>query len=163
MSDLSVSPAGTAPFALGPGACPLNQGLAVVDQLLAAITREGSREELDAALDFRLILAHTSDPAAILRGFFALRSVAEERHYLALYRLRRWLESQFVAIVHVDRHSPPRRVHMKLDACSFGALYAQCAVRATAGLPPQAWTRVHFVSTQASATAAGPGQPLPIG
>lgn len=164
MPDPSAYPTGVAPLPRRPGACPLNHGLFVVDQLLAAITREGDRDELDAALDFRLILAQTNDPAGILRGYFALRGVVEERHYLALYRLRRWLENQFAAVVHLDRSSPPHQVGLKLNAASFGALYAQCAVTASLGQPPQAWTRVQFVPVLVEGSAAhGSRASLPIG
>lgn len=131
-----------------PGACPLNQGLSVVDQLLAAITREGDRDALDAALDFRLLLANSGDPAAVLRGYFALRGIVEEYHYLALYRLRRWLENSFAALVLVDRSGIPQLVGVNLSVPSFGALYASCAVLALDGQPAQPWTRVQFCSAQ---------------
>ncbi|WP_044891974.1 hypothetical protein [Opitutus terrae] len=135
--------------------------MSVVDQLLAAITRDGDHEELNAALDFRLMLAGAPNPAAVLRAFFDLRHAVAERHYLPFYRLRRWLETNMLALVHVDRSSSPHRVRLQLDAASFGALYAQCAVTATAGRPPQAWTRVQFAAADLRSSGAGSEQPLP--
>lgn len=162
---MSLPPASAQPAASRsalPTACPLNHGLSVVDQLLAAITRDGEHDELDAALDFRLVLAGTGDPAAVLRAFFDLRQTVAERHYLPFYRLRRWLEMNVLALVQVDRCSRPHRVRLQLDAASFGALYAQCVVTATTGGPPQAWTRVQFAHVAALPSGTGSEQPLPI-
>lgn len=137
--------------------------MAVVDQLLAAITRDGDSTALDAALDFRLLLAGSRDPAAVIRGYFILRSAIEEHHYLACYRLRRWLEQHFVALVHADRSERAQRVGLKLDVPSFGSLYAHCAVAATQGRPPTPWSRVHFVPADSADVLIAAGQALPSG
>src|SRR5690606_5471257 len=114
-------------FAVSPSfSCPLNDGLAVVDQLLAAITREHDTDALDFALDFRLLLARTSDAATILREFFRLRYTIQDRHYLACVRRRRWLETDFVAEVRLDRTRPPRRITLSLDTASLRELGARC-------------------------------------
>ena len=125
-------------------ACPLNDGLAVIDQLLAAILREKDSAAFDLALDFRLLLARSSDPDLLLPEFFRLREQVEERHYLALYRLRRWLEASYVGCVRLDRTRPIREVNLRLDTTSFRALCARCAFDAADGELVTAWVRVSF-------------------
>ncbi len=131
--------------------CPLNHGVSVVDQLLAAITHEPELDAraLDVALDFRLLLASSDDAEAILQAFFHLRTVAEERHYLACFRLRRWLETQFVAHVRLDRSQPRRELPVRLEARTYRELCARCAFDAAAGDRVTPWARVHFVPTEA--------------
>jgi hypothetical protein len=126
--------------------CPLNHGLAVVDQLLAAITRDGNAVALDVALDFRLLLASSTDADTILREFFQLRSVVEEGYYLACFRLRRWLQSQIIAQVRLDRSQPIRQTPIKLDAATYRELCARCAFDAAAGERLSPWVRVSFTA-----------------
>ena len=132
--------------------CPLNHGVAVVDQLLAAITRDHDSSSLDVALDFRLLLATSTDADAILRAFFQVRAVVEETHYLACFRLRRWLQSEIVARVRLDRSQPVRRTLINLDAKSYRELCARCAFDAAAGEPVSAWVRVEFSFINQQAT-----------
>ncbi len=136
-------------------ACPLNHGVSVVDQLLAAITRETEFDAraLDVALDFRLMLASSTDAEAILQAFFQVRAAAEERHYLACFRLRRWLETQFVAHVRLDRSQPYREISLRLEARTYRELCARCAFDAAAGERVSPWVRVHFISAEAPLTA----------
>ena len=128
--------------------CPLNHGTAVVDQLLAAITRDRADDSfepaLDAALDLRLLLSENHDPDLLLSAYFRLRSTAEERHYLACFRLRRWLETQLCALVFFDRTHAPHRVSVSLDAAGCADLRTRCAYAATAGDPLPSWIRVKF-------------------
>jgi hypothetical protein len=126
--------------------CPLNHGVAVVDQLLAAITRENDAAALDVALDFRLLLGSSTDANAILREFFRLRTVVEEHHYLACFRLRRWLQSEIVADVRLDRSQPIRRTPINLNAKSYRELCARCAFNAAAGERLSPWVRIVFSS-----------------
>src|SRR5688572_24275646 len=128
--------------------CPLNHGLAVVDQLLAAITRDGNATALDVALDFRLLLASSSDADMILREFFGLRSVVEEGYYLACFRLRRWLQAQIVAQVRLDRSQPVRQACINLDAATYRELCARCAFDAAAGERLSPWVRVSFTAAR---------------
>jgi hypothetical protein len=126
--------------------CPLNHGVAVVDQLLAAITRDGNAAALDVALDFRLLLASSTDADTILREFFRLRAAVEDGYYLACFRLRRWLQSEIVALVKLDRSQPVRQACIKLDATSYRELCARCAFDAAAGELLSPWVRVSFAS-----------------
>lgn len=128
-------------------ACPLNHGLAVLDQLLATLTGEpADAAALDLALDLRWQLSQPHSPESVLREFFRLRATVEDRHYLACYRLRRWLETQFVAEVSFARTQPACRLGLRLDVASLDALGVQCVVRAAAdSSAAPAWSRVCFV------------------
>lgn len=135
--------------------CPLNHGVAVVDQLLAAITRDGNAAALDVALDFRLLLASSTDANSILKEFFALRDAVENRYYLACFRLRRWLQSEIVAHVKLDRSQPVRQTGIKLDASCYRALCARCAFDAAAGERLSPWVRVSFASANRQLSHVG--------
>lgn len=145
-SALGLSP-GTLPVS---HRCPLNFGLAIVDQLLAAIVGENDSAGLDAALDFRLLLASPHDPESVLRGFFRLREIIEDRHFLAHFRLRRWIESQIVARVCFDRCQPPSVVPLRLDCPSYSALYDRCVRDASASATEPTWARVRFEAAVAA-------------
>jgi len=134
--------------------CPLNNGVAVVDQLLAAITREGDAAALDVALDFRLLLASSDDADTVLREFFRLRSAIEECYYLPCFRLRRWLQSEIIAEVKLDRNQPAHSVPIDLGAATYRELCARCAFDAAAGEPVSAWVRVNFASVKHDADFA---------
>ncbi len=128
-------------------ACPLNDGLAVLDQLLAGLTEEVDAPALDIALDLRWELSQPHAPETILREFFRLRAAIEERHYLACYRLRRWFESQFIARVSFDRTQPEQRVGLRLDVTDMQALITHCLACAGANRTTSArWSRVRFLS-----------------
>lgn len=137
--------------------CPLNHGTAVVDQLLAAITRDSSDESfdaaLDAALDLRLLLAGETDADTILAAFFRVRQIAEERHYLACFRLRRWLETQFCARVYFNRCEPPRTLPLILDLATCADLRARCACLAADDVHNLSWVRVQFARNAAATPA----------
>lgn len=135
--------------------CPLNHGVAVVDQMLAAITRNRDAAALDVALDFRLLLASSTDADHILREFFRLRSVVETAHYLACFRLRRWLQSEIIAHVKLDRSQPARQMPITLDAATYRELCARCAFDAAAGEPLSPWVRVSFTSANRQLSSVG--------
>ena len=134
-------------------ACPLNDGLAVLDQLLAALTRVGDSAGLDLALDYRLLLAGATEAQTeiVLRDFFRLRGQLGEQHYLLCYRLRRWLESQFVAWVTLDRTQPVRRVALWLDVDSVSQLCTRCSALAADRLASPDWARVRFAQSDRAA------------
>lgn len=126
--------------------CPLNNGLAILDQLLAALTQRRRRAELDLALDFRFLLSARGRSVDVLPQWFRLRDSVEEEHYLLAYRLRRWLEKRWVAHVSFDRSSTPRVVGLQLDAPSYDDLCEECICAASdLDLPPP-WTQIRFVS-----------------
>jgi hypothetical protein len=131
-------------FARPNGLCPLNHGVAVLDQMMAALLKEGDSASLDAALDLRCLLAGSSDATAIVREFYRLRAQIEEHHYLACYRLRRWLEANLIAWVAPDRHLAPVRTGLRLDCANFDALRERCAALALDDTRLTPWTRVRF-------------------
>lgn len=133
-------------------ACPLNDGVAVLDQLLAALTACGDDAGLDAALDFRLLLAGEDATAeTVLEGFFQLRDLVGESHYLLCYRLRRWLESQCVAWVKLDRTEPARRVALWLDVDCMSALRTRCVALVLEDTSFPSWSRVRFAPASEAA------------
>lgn len=88
--------------------------IAAVDQLLSrpnAVTGE----EVDLLLDFRFQLRARTNADATVRQFCDLRRRLEARHYLALYRIRRWLEKNLVATVRSCQAAEARHVSVKLD------------------------------------------------
>ena len=77
-----------------PTTCLDTCALQVIDGLLAACgTVRG--EEVDALLDLRSLLRRREDRVAAIALFSRLRRSMEARHYLAFYRLRRWMDNHF--------------------------------------------------------------------
>jgi hypothetical protein len=124
--------------------CPLNHGVSTLDHLLAELMGGADSSAFDAALDLRWQLAHSDNAEAIILEFFRLRALIEERHYLACYRLRRWLESQLIAWVAPNRHQAPIATDLKLDASNLDAVRAHCVRLAVDHQPATPWTRVSF-------------------
>lgn len=86
----------------GPALCPFHDGPETLDGLLAEIDPENVRL-IDAVLDLRFLLREGGDLAAAMRQVFVVRSLLEERHYLAFYRVRRWLGRT----VHIEYRGGP--------------------------------------------------------
>jgi hypothetical protein len=96
------------------GACHPKCALDVVDELLStpgAVTGD----EVDLLLDFRSLLRARREAETALRVFCDLRRRLEQRHYLAFYRLRRWLENQIAAEVRSPVSAEAVRVPLRLD------------------------------------------------
>ena len=77
-------------------------------------------------LDFRWQLHRLSDADATLRLFCELRLRLEQRHYLAFYRIRRWLENHLVAAVRICPAAEPRLVPVKLNHYCVEAVRRVC-------------------------------------
>ena len=80
--------------------CRRSCALEVIDSLLrkpGAVTGE----EMDRLLDLRWQLRKQDDPETSLRLFCELRLRMEHRHYLAFFRIRRWLENHLEAAVRI--------------------------------------------------------------
>lgn len=126
-----------------PSSCHSRCALDVVDGLLSA--QAGVRgDEMDLLLDFRFALWRAEDAGALLSLFFTLRRSMEQRHYLAFYRLRRWLENHLVANVRVCRGYPEREVRIALNRYCLEAVRSACVLQARQPGEPLLGTRVTF-------------------
>lgn len=109
--DLCPSAVGVA---CEPAACRERCALEVIDELLAqpgAVTGE----QMDRLLDLRWQLRSRTDAEAALRIFCELRLRMESRHYLAFFRIRRWIENHIVAAVRLCPAAEPHLAAVKLD------------------------------------------------
>src|SRR5215469_7270526 len=117
------------------GSCRPKCSLEVVDELLSmpdAVTGE----EVDLLLDFRSLLRAGHDAEETLRMFCDLRRRLEQRHYLAFYRLRRWLENHVVAMVSSAGSNQNAHVHLRLEFCCVEAVRRRCVcVALQQGIP----------------------------
>lgn len=86
----------------------------VIDELLSQ-PASVSGEEADLLLDLRWRLRQCTEADAALRLFCDLRRRMEQRHYLAFYRIRRWLENHLVAAVRVCPASEPHVAAVTLN------------------------------------------------
>jgi hypothetical protein len=69
--------------------CPFREGAATLDLLLAELDPR-DRELFDAALDLRSLCTDGTNAAACVTQLFRVRSLLDQRHYLAFYRVRCW-------------------------------------------------------------------------
>ena len=122
--------------------CPLNDGFAVLDQLMAGLSPEHESQALDLALDLRCALRSHAPAETVIAIFLALRRAAEERHYLPCYRLRSWLQSHLQAWVRLGRRQPALPVSLRLDQLDLNALREHCYASAATAWQPGA--TVHF-------------------
>ena len=70
---------------------------------------------MDHLLDLRWQLRQRSDAEAVLRLFCDLRMRMEKRHYLAFFRIRRWIENHMVAAVQLCPAAEADILPLKLD------------------------------------------------
>lgn len=95
--------------------CRWRCALEVIDELLRLPRSRVTGEETDLLLDLRWQLRQRTEAETVLRGFCDLRRRMETRHYLAFFRLRRWLENHLVAEVRICPAAEARVVPVKLD------------------------------------------------
>lgn len=125
--------------------CPLNDGLAVLDQLMAGLSLAQESRALDLALDLRHALRSAAPAEAVIALFFKLRDTIEERHYLPCYRLRRWLQGRVKAWVRLDRQQPPIAAAVTLDQADLNALRDFCLATTAVTISPGASVRFEIV------------------
>ena len=106
-----------------PAACRWRCALEVIDELLA---QEISGEEMDRLLDLRWQVRHRDNAENTLRVFCELRLRMEPRHYLAFFRIRRWLENHVVAAVRSCPAAEAQTVPVKLDHYCVEAVRRAC-------------------------------------
>ncbi len=126
MLPLNPSTCSTTPEnACTPARCRERCSLEVIDELLALAS--GVRgEEADLLLDLRWQLRQGTDAEGVMRLFCDLRVRMEQRHYLAFFRLRRWLENHLVALVQICPAAEPHRVAVKLNHYCVEAIRRVC-------------------------------------
>jgi len=97
----------------------------VIDELLSqpgAVTGD----EADHLLELRWKLRQSDDAEATLRIFCDLRLRMEQRHYLAFFRIRRWLENHMLAAVRLHPSDEAYFVPVKLDHYCVEAIRRAC-------------------------------------
>lgn len=102
------------PAHCAPSQCRRRCALEVIDELLR---QPGAidGDEADRLLDFRWKIGRREDAEETLRLFCDLRLRLEHRHYLAFFRIRRWLENNLLASVQPCQAAEARFVHLRLD------------------------------------------------
>lgn len=106
--------------------CRQRCALDVIDELLRSPRDRVSGEEVDLLLDLRWQLRQRKEAEAALRLFCDLRIRLENRHYLAFFRIRRWLENHLVAGVRVCPAADERELPVKLDHYCVEAIRRVC-------------------------------------
>jgi hypothetical protein len=135
--------------------CRTSCSLEVIDSLLS-LPAGVSPEEADLLLELRHLLKGRLHAEAGLRVFCELRRRMEQRHYLAFYRLRRWLENQVVAQVLPAAGRPPVRVPLRIGFFCVEAIrresLCQCLNQGTRLIIP----RLEFAFLPASKPPGAP-------
>lgn len=94
--------------------CNSRRAMTVIDELLSQRSSI-TGDEADLLLDLRWTLGHGDDAEGTLRLFCELRLAMERRHYLALFRVRRWLERHVQASIYNASTKQTQFVGIKLD------------------------------------------------
>lgn len=137
-----------------PATCRINCALEVVDSLLrASATVRG--EEVDALLDLRWLLHQRKNAESVLGLFCQLRRTMEERHYLAFYRLRRWLENHIQVTIQASDDSAQQLTPLKLDRYCLEAVRYDCLPSPSSSETALAKPRVQFSFVHAPAEVTG--------
>lgn len=130
----------------------------MIDELLG-LTGKVSGEESDLLLDLRWKLRQGREAEETLRLFCDLRVRMEQRHYLAFFRLRRWLENHLVAAIQICPAAEPERVPVRLDHYCVEAIrrMSLCAAarRGTVLLAPRLRFAFHEMPAHILAPLAG--------
>lgn len=145
-----------------PANCRWRCALAVIDELLCQPTAV-SGEEVDLLLDLRWKLNRRVDAEVALRLFCELRLRMEQRHYLAFFRIRRWLENHLVASVRGGPAGEARvAVPVKLDRYCVEAVRRACLCAALARAPRMQSPHLEFAFRKMSGWPSLPGPMLAL-
>ena len=85
-----------------------------------------SGDEVDHLLELRWKLRQREDAEGALKLFCDIRLRMEQRHYLAFFRMRRWLENHLLASVSICPDAEPQFVPVKLDHYCVEAIRRVC-------------------------------------
>jgi len=127
----------------------------VIDELLrqpGAVTGE----EMDQLLEFRWQLGQATAAEATLRLFSALRIGMERRHYLAFFRIRRWLENHIVSVCRTADGAHEQRVPVRLDHYCVEAVRRVSLCAGLSRPDRVAGTRIEFEFQNWPVVAAAP-------
>jgi hypothetical protein len=97
----------------------------VIDELIGQ-TGSISRDEVDHLLELRWKLSQRDDVEGALKLFCDLRLRMEQRHYLAFFRMRRWLENHLLASLKICPEARPQFLPVKLDHYCVEAIRRAC-------------------------------------
>lgn len=123
---MSVSSCTTSlPAECTPARCHSRCALQVIDELLGQ-PGAVSGLECDLLLDLRWKLRRRDDAEAALRLFCTLRLRMEQRHYLAFFRIRRWLENHVFAGVRICPAAEEHSLAVKLNHYCVEAIRRVC-------------------------------------
>jgi hypothetical protein len=115
----------TLPADCAPASCGWRCAVDVIDELLSQ-PGAASGEEADLLLDLRWKLGKSEDAAGALKLFCDLRRRMEHRHYLAFFRIRRWMENHLLAAVRICPAAEAHSVPVKLDHYCVEAIRRVC-------------------------------------
>jgi hypothetical protein len=104
-----------------PKACRWRCAIEVIDELLSQHSLI-TGDEADDLLDLRWALIQADDAEGTIRLFCTVRRRMEQRHYLAFFRIRRWLENHVVARVTLSPGAREKEVRLRLDHYCVEAL-----------------------------------------
>lgn len=113
------------PAECAPARCHWRCALEVIDELLCQ-PGATSGLECDLLLDLRWKLRRLDDAEGTLRLFCDLRRQMEQRHYLAFFRIRRWLENHLLAGVRICPAANEHFVAVKLTHYCVEAIRRVC-------------------------------------
>ncbi len=111
-----------------PESCHRRCAIEVIDELLC-LPKGVSGQEADLLLDLRWQLSRQDSAEETLRAFARVRLQLEAKHYLALFRIRRWLENNIVVHIQGCMASEAVSLPVKLDAYCLEAVRRQCLCR----------------------------------
>jgi hypothetical protein len=97
-----------------PSHCRWRCATEVIDELISQAGKV-SADEVDHLLELRWKLRQNDDAEGALKLFCDLRLRMEQQHYLAFFRMRRWLENHLLASVSICPEAQPQFVPVKLD------------------------------------------------
>lgn len=112
------------------GCCPFHDGPETLDGLMAEVLAGaecGEREGiLDTALDLRHAMQTRRDAGECVTLLCRLRSQLDGAHYLAFYRVRRWMRRLLAVESSAGRNEPWLRQALPLDCARPDEIEHQC-------------------------------------
>jgi hypothetical protein len=140
-----------------PSRCPFHDGPATLDALLAELNASREPEALDLALDLRSALTVRRSAEQCVALAIRLRHTLNDRHYLAFYRVRQWLQRVIAVQVREFRGQAWARFPLPLNSARVEEIENAC-LAAWAQVRPRSClelAQVRFVFLSETPAAAG--------